>query len=225
MSMPAHDPKRLVAAGYDRVADAYVQRLATTRTREREKYTRRLFERVLRGARVLDLGCGAGVPTTRRLAQRYTVTGVDISPEQIRRAKLNVPGATFLTSDMTACRFRAEAFDAVVAFYSIIHVPRDEQKTLLGAIWSWLTPGGYFLGTLGAHDTPADLEADWLGVPMYWSSFEPDANRQMVADAGFSTVAARLETASEEGAPVKFLWVVARKGDHPRGASEPRVLG
>lgn len=210
-----YDPKRLVASSYDRIADAYLRRIAGTRSRERERYTRLLFARVARGARVLDLGCGAGVPTTRRLARRYRVTGVDASPEQIRRARLSVPGATFLTSDMTTCRFAPGAFDAVVAFYSIIHVPRDEHKALLGAIWSWLSPGGYFLATLGARDMPSDTEPDWLGAPMYWSSFGPGDNRRMVVDAGFSPVSVRLETADEEGVPVTFLWVVARKGEHP----------
>ncbi len=220
-SMPGYDPKRLVAASYDRIADAYLRRIAVTRASERERYTRRLFARVAPGSRVLDLGCGAGVPTTRRLAKRYLVTGVDVSPEQIRRAKGNVPGATFLTSDMTACSFGAGTFAAVVAFYSIIHVPRNDQKALLGAIWSWLAPGGYFVGTLGARDTPGDLEPDWLGAPMYWSAFGPDANRQMVVDVGFSPVSLRLETADEEDVPVTFLWVVARKGDRPKTAGAP----
>ena len=41
--------------------------------------------------RVLDLGCGAGVPIARRLAERYKVTGVDISERQIMLVRRNVP--------------------------------------------------------------------------------------------------------------------------------------
>jgi trans-aconitate methyltransferase len=58
-----------------------------------------LLERLPSGADLLDLGCGAGLPTTARLAQRFTVTGVDISPRQIERARINVPDATFINAD------------------------------------------------------------------------------------------------------------------------------
>lgn len=220
---PPLDPKDLVAAGYDRIADAYLRDSDVQRTEERDKYTRLLFEHVAPGARVLDLGCGAGVPTTRRLAERYTVTGADISTEQIRRARKNVPGATFVSGDMTALAFTAGAFDAVVAFYSIIHVPRDEQAVLLRAIRSWLVPGGYLLATLGAHDAPGETEPDWLGAPMYWSSFDADANLRMVAGAGLSIRGARLETAEEGGQPVTFLWLLARSSDRAGDAAAPAV--
>lgn len=201
----------MVADGYDRITDAYTRDAETTRAGERETYTRLLSDLVPVGARVLDLGCGAGVPTTRRLAERYVVTGVDIAAEQIRRARQNVPQAQFLQSDMSTLGFQPGSFDAVVAFYSILHVPRDEQLGLFGNIHRWLAPGGYFVGALGAHDAPAEIEPNWLGAPMYWSSFDADANRRMVAVAGLSVVSANLETANEDGQPVTFLWVLARK--------------
>jgi cyclopropane fatty-acyl-phospholipid synthase-like methyltransferase len=40
---------------------------------------------------VLELGCGAGVPDTQRLASHFRVTGIDISAEQVRRARTAVP--------------------------------------------------------------------------------------------------------------------------------------
>lgn len=205
------DPKRVVAKGYDQVADAYARDTAVTRIREREAYTQLLVDHVPAGARVLDLGCGAGIPTTRLLAERYLVTGVDISREQIKRAEQHVPNAKFAVSDMTTLTFPAGSFDAVVAFYAIIHVPRDEQPGVFVAIHTWLRPGGHFLGTLGAHDAPAETEDDWLGAPMYWSSFDADTNRRMITAAGFSVVSANLETANEDGEPVTFLWVLASK--------------
>ncbi|HEY3577156.1 MAG TPA: class I SAM-dependent methyltransferase [Gaiellaceae bacterium] len=38
------------------------------------------------GARVLVVGCGGGTPETRRLVERFALTGVDISPRQVERA-------------------------------------------------------------------------------------------------------------------------------------------
>ena len=64
-----------------------------------------LFEmRVRDGEAVLDLGCGCGVPVAWRLARRYAVTGVDLSPVQVERARALVPNATFICGDMSSQR-------------------------------------------------------------------------------------------------------------------------
>ena len=210
--------KRAVAEGYDRVGGRYAELATRVMTRQRRKYTDTLLERVPRGARVLDLGCGAGLPTTRELAQVYEVTGLDISARQVARARSNVPGATFARSDMAEAEFAPESFDAVAAFYSIIHLPRDEQPAMLRAIASWLRPGGLFVGTLGARSVEAAYEELWLGTPMYWSSHDSDANRRLVGDAGLEIISAREETTRVEGDSETFLWVVARKPcRHPTG--------
>jgi 2-polyprenyl-3-methyl-5-hydroxy-6-metoxy-1,4-benzoquinol methylase len=53
------------------------------------------------GARVLDLGCGAGVPAAQALAGRgFDVTGVDISEVHVDRARRLVPQARFVCADM-----------------------------------------------------------------------------------------------------------------------------
>ncbi len=209
MSTP--DPKRIVAAGYDRIGDAYARDSLRTRVEERERYTRLLFDHLPPGARVLDLGCGSGVPTTRCLAERFAVTGVEISPEQVRRARANVPHVPFVQADMTALQLPPASLDAVAAFYSIIHVPREELPRLFRSIHGWLVPGGVFVGALGAHDEQEEIAADWLGAPMYWSFFDADSNLRMLQAAGLSVLSSRLETADEDGTPVTFLWVLARK--------------
>ena len=98
-------------------------------------------------ASVLDLGCGAGIPATRWLSERFTVTGVDFSAKQLELARRHAPGATFIRADMTDLSFAPETFDAVVALHSIIHVPRTEHLTLLKNVSRWLKPGGAFLAT------------------------------------------------------------------------------
>ena len=86
------------------------------------------------GAAVVDLGCGAGVPTTARLAERFAVTGVDISAEQLLRARRLVPGARFVHADMTAFDPGEASVDGVVACYSLTHLPAGHQPAI-GAPW------------------------------------------------------------------------------------------
>ena len=75
---------------------------------------------------MLDLGCGNGAKTAR-LAARFDVVGVDLSEEQLRLARAAVPDATFVQADFAELDFPAGSFDAVTAFYSVMHVPRDEH--------------------------------------------------------------------------------------------------
>ena len=204
------DPKRVVADGYDSMAERYFAWSDLRPSPTRLRYLALALELIPPGSDVLDLGCGAGVPMTAALAEDSAVTGVDISSTQLALARRNVPGATFLRADMTALTFEPASLDAVVAFYSLTHVPRDEQAELLGHIRSWLRPGGLFLASMGADDEPGDVEPDWLGVDMYFSHFGAKANRRLVESAGLVVERSELAVEPEDRHDARFLWVVAR---------------
>jgi len=170
-----------------------------------------LLERLDEGASVLDLGCGSGIPTTRRLARKFQVTGVDISKKQVERARDNVPNSEFICSDMAALDFPPETFDGVSAFYSIIHLPRDEHGAMLKSIASWLRPGGLLVASLGTGDTEVDFDQSWMGTPMFWSTYDAETNRRLVEESGLQTISALAETTTSHGDSETFLWVVARK--------------
>src|SRR5262245_20679252 len=140
--------KRIVEQGYDQVAERYAAVAARERSDERARYTDLIVRRLLAGADVLELGCGAGGQTTMALAQRFTVTGVDLSARSVELVRERVPGATFLHADMTALELEPASFDAVAAFFSLIHVPREEQPGLLARVARWLRPGGLFVATM-----------------------------------------------------------------------------
>jgi ubiquinone/menaquinone biosynthesis C-methylase UbiE len=119
------------------------------------------------GARVVDLGCGAGIPATRELADRgLQVLGVDFSAVQLHRARGLVPAARFVQADMAALVLRAASVDAVAAFYSLIHVPLADQQALFPRIRAWLRLGGYFLAIVGA--TQWTGTAPYLGADTFW---------------------------------------------------------
>jgi ubiquinone/menaquinone biosynthesis C-methylase UbiE len=205
------EAKRVVEQGYDRIAERYAAWTGDSWGQERGHYGSLVIERLPRGAAVLELGCGTGVPVTRELAQHFAVTGVDLSARSIALARQNVPTATFLHADMASVQFPAASFDAVVAFYSIIHVPRQEHPCLLQSIARWLRPGGLFVASMGAGTSEDWYEDDWLGVPMYWSHYDGETNQRLVADAGLEVLDATVTTEIEDGDRVTFLWVVGRK--------------
>jgi len=143
------DPKRIVAEGYDRIAERYAEWARGVRGGEREYYTSLVLADLPAGASVLELGCGGGVPTTKQLAERFQVTGADISPRHIELGRRNVPNATSIQADMTNLDLPTAAFDGVMAFYSITHVPREQHSLLLSAVARWLRPGGMFVAVMG----------------------------------------------------------------------------
>jgi cyclopropane fatty-acyl-phospholipid synthase-like methyltransferase len=187
---PADDPHRdyhkLVERGYDAIAPAF----NAARSREDTRALTPLLERLPERARLLDLGCGAGVPITRALAERFHVTGVDVSAEQLALARTQVPGATFMRADMAHIAFDDASFDAVVSFYAIFHLPREEHPPLLERIFAWLKPGGFFMATLAHYDEAPYTEQDFFGVEMYWSNFSLATYRQMLERCGFELLAA-----------------------------------
>ncbi|MFD4670426.1 class I SAM-dependent methyltransferase [Lentzea sp. NPDC058450] len=199
--------KHIVENGYDVIAQRYVDWSAQITDDPRLRYLAEFDERLPDGAKVLELGCGAGVPCGRKLAERHDLLGVDLSRSQVELARANVPGARFEKADMTALDFAEGTFDGIAAFYSILHVPRAEQPALLANIARWLKPGGLFLASLGVG-TP-DVTTTWLGVEMFFGSNPPEKNRELLAEH-LEIVVDDLVTMHEPG-PATFHWVLARK--------------
>ena len=205
------DEKKWVAAGYDRAAERHAEWAARVRVAERSEYTERIVDAFPPGASVLELGCGAGGDTTRRIAARHRLVGVDLAWRNLELARTHAPSAAFLQADMGELAFRPASFDAVAAFYSIIHLPRAQHGALLAWVAEWLKPGGLLVASFGARDAERSIDEDWLGVRMFSSSHPPETTLRLVAEAGLRTLDARVRTEDEDGRPISFLWVVAER--------------
>lgn len=205
------DPRTtLVGAGYDAMIDTWESWKARITNDPRADWCDELLTRLSPGARVVELGCGGGAPETALLAGRFRLTGVDLSEAQLRRARERVPEAKFLHADFTEVEFEPSSVDAVAAFYSFNHVPRDLLAPLYARIHAWLTPGGLFLTALGTSDT-ANWTGDFLGAPSYFSSFPPATNSRMLAEAGFELLRDEVVTIREPEGDGTFQWVLARR--------------
>jgi SAM-dependent methyltransferase len=208
-----HSPdesKRIVETGYDQIASEYLK-WTTSDSSPRIEYLQKLLKLLPQGSRTLELGCGAGIPATQMLARHSHVTANDISTVQIALARQNIPKANIIQSDMMSLAFPPGNFDAVVALYSIIHLPRVEQEVMVKRISEWLCPGGYLLMNLGTRDDPGSVKEDWLGSRMYWSSFDEKENRDMVQRIGFDFIDVAVINEEEHGKLIPFLWMLAKK--------------
>jgi SAM-dependent methyltransferase len=90
---------------------------------------------------VLDVACGTGYGA-RMLASHARVSGVDRDEEAIATALSRVTG-TFLVAEVPPIPFSDNAFDFVVSFETVEHIPDD--RAFVGEIERVLRPGGVLL--------------------------------------------------------------------------------
>lgn len=203
------DYRAVVRAGYDDIAARYLAE-RPTEAADVERLDD-LLDRLPARARVLDAGCGAGVPVTSRLLARdFPTVGLDISVAQLVLAQELVAASKPVQGDLSEVPFRDASFDAVVSHYAVIHVPRDDHPAVFAEVRRVLKPGGWTLLCLGARDNPGDHDPEsWLGAPMFWSHYDAPTNVRLVRDAGLDIVDDRvIDDPMGHG---QQLFVLARK--------------
>jgi ubiquinone/menaquinone biosynthesis C-methylase UbiE len=200
--------KETVKAGYNAIADTYLK----TRTIDSEdvRLLEELVQRLPKRARVLDAGCGAGVPVSGLLSKYFQVVGVDFAEGQIQLARRLVPQAEFVCQDITHLDFPDASFDAICSYYAIIHIPREEHEGLLQSFYRLLKPSGLALLCLGAEDLNDDIVEDYLGARMYWSHYDAETNLDMTKACGFELIWSKIVADATSPGP-GHLFVLIRK--------------
>ncbi|WP_406438227.1 class I SAM-dependent methyltransferase [Streptomyces sp. NBC_01613] len=144
------------------------------------------------GARVLDLGCGTGLPTARQLTDvGLEVVGVDLSDGMITLARGHVPAGVFHRADIADLRPEGPldlgGFDAVAAFFSLLMLPRAEIPLALRTVHHLLARDGLFALSMVEADVD-DFAIPFIGSTIRVSGYLRDELREIVEAAGFEIV-------------------------------------
>src|SRR5215467_5789821 len=134
-----------------------------------------------------DVGCGAAGHLTRYLADRgVAASGADISPGSVAVARRCQPGLTFRVADMCGLPAGAASLAGIVAFYSMIHLPRPRIPAALAEFRRVLAPGGALLAAMhgGTGETGSDA-AFGFPVPVRATLVSPGEIAAMAQAAGF----------------------------------------
>ena len=177
-----------VATSYDRVADEYVRRIADELRHKPldRQLLDRFAARVRDAGRACDLGCGPGHVAAYVHQRGVSMDGIDLSSEMVERARRLNPSIEFRRGDMRALDVPDGAWAGIVAFYSIIHIPRDEVVAVLRELRRVLQPGGVLLMAFHLGGDTIHLD-QWLGEPVSvdFIFFRADEMAGYLTSAGF----------------------------------------
>ena len=158
---------------------------------DREILTRFAEELRDRG-RVVDIGCGPGQIAGFLASHGVDASGIDLSPGMIEQARALHPSLRFGVCDMRATGLEDESLAGITAFYSIIHIPRDEVVSVLAEFRRVLRPDGRLL--VAFHlGRKVDHLGEWWGreVSIDFVFFEREEMESNLRSAGFAIQDAR----------------------------------
>lgn len=206
-----------VRDSYDRVADNYVELVATTSLGDLSGHpwlraALDVFAEAVGGlGPVLDVGCGPGTVTGYLAERGVDVSGVDLSPRMIEHARRLHPGCRFGVGSATELELADASLGGVLGWWSLFNLPRHVLPRVLSSFATALVPAGQLM--IGTHVGDGDhrrTEA-YGGVPVSWTTYkwQPDQLAALVEQAGLRPVAELRFPASERVGPTVLL--VARR--------------
>lgn len=173
-----------VIATYQRVGLIWAQQ------RRRDLYEKAWLDKWLIAAprsqgaiRVLDLGCGSGLPIGRYLSERNVdLVGVDAAPAMTTIYGQNIPKAEALTADMRGLSLGRQ-FDAILAWDSFFHLSAKDQRTMFATFAAHAAPSATLMFTSG--HIAGEVIGQVADTSIYHASLAPAEYRELLETAGF----------------------------------------
>ena len=181
------------------------------------------FLDAVRKGRVLDAGCGSGVPITSYLVKHgYDVLGIDASKKMIEAAKKNVPGAEFMHADLKKVDLEPDSFDGAVVFFSLTHMKKKEAPRVIKRIHEALKEDGAML--LGVREGTAEGNGVILGQATYISHYTEDELRIMLSDFNVELLERRAFKLEPEESHSHVYILATKKRQEPESFAESSDL-
>src|SRR3989344_3904419 len=106
---------------YAKVADEYAQRRRHFWVPEYQ-----LFKKLIKGKKILEIGCGTGHEAAYFVKDKFDYLGTDLSAAMLKVARKLVPKAKFRQMDMLKLKLPEKSFDGIWACASLLHIPKKK---------------------------------------------------------------------------------------------------
>lgn len=179
-----------VRRAYDKVADSYGALVnGMIRTLPLERAAMEMFSALVGEGRAVEVGCGTGRASGRLDALGVDIYGIDLSPEMIRVAREYFPHLRFEVGTMTALDIESSSMDALVAWYSIIHIAPEDLPAVAAEFARVVRPGGHLmLGFQLGTGEPRRIEEAYDHTDLGYTAWrhDPEVVLEVMREAGFT---------------------------------------
>jgi len=158
---------------------------------------------------VLDLGCGPGQISRYMTGMGRRAIGLDFAPGMLAAAAELVPQASLVRADLLELPFRPATCAAVVASYSLHHLPKARLSAALEHIRTVLSPGGILV--IITHGGSAEERIDRAGGEIVLSTYEPGELTARLRAAGFAPELTRVRPPRPGEYPADKIRIAARR--------------
>jgi ubiquinone/menaquinone biosynthesis C-methylase UbiE len=139
---------------------------------------------------VADVGCGPGRITTVLHRLGLDAFGIDLSPMMVELARRTHPQLRFEVGSMLALDLPDASLGGLLAYYSIIHIPRQRRPEVFAEFHRVLAPGGHLMLAYQVGDDTRHLdEAFGKPVSLDFHRQQPHEVAGLISSAGFTMCA------------------------------------
>ncbi len=202
-----------VRSSYDMVAEAYAQKFFDELSgKPFDRLLLEEFAAAVPARRALDVGCGPGHVAGYLSERGLDATGVDLSPAMVKIARRLNPDVRFQVADMRNLPAADSSVGGITAFYSVIHIPRDDVPAVLLEFRRVLILQGRLLVAVHCGSGTITTQ-DFMGkqAPVAATLFERDELVHLIATAGFEVTAATVRAPYEFESQTQRLYVAATR--------------
>ncbi len=202
-----------VRSSYDMVAETYAKKFFDELSRK--PFDRRLldeFAAALPARGVLDVGCGPGHVAGYLSERGLDATGVDLSPAMIKIARRLNPEIPFHVADMRELPAADSSVGGIAAFYSVIHIPRQDVPAVLLEFRRVLVLSGRLLVAVhGGSGTITTQNFMGKHAPFEATLFDKDELVDLITSAGFEVTNATVRAPYDFESQTPRLYVAATR--------------
>jgi ubiquinone/menaquinone biosynthesis C-methylase UbiE len=185
--------KKSIKKAYDDAADDYAAKFWNELENKNldRILLRWLADQVPSSEKVLEIGSGPGEVSGYLSRFHDGCIGTDLSEQMIRNAKEYFPKVKFEVQDFFNLRYADDSFAAVVAFYAIVNLTKEEIGKVLVETKRVLKPNGIFLFTFHVRKTKSTLTIERFFAKDNQLSFylyTIEEIRKLIKSVGFETI-------------------------------------
>jgi 2-polyprenyl-3-methyl-5-hydroxy-6-metoxy-1,4-benzoquinol methylase len=178
--------KNMTIKSYDDTASEY-HRVVTSFELLPEIKT--FANRVNKGGKILDLGCGPGHHSKYFSSLDFNVIGIDLSSEMIEIAKKESDNGNFQVMDILNLNFEKKSFDGIWASASLLHVPKYKIKSLLRKLKKILVNDGIlYISLKEGLGSEMINDVRYGGVNKFYVYYQPEEIENLLNSIGFKII-------------------------------------